>query len=451
MKNPRVNILNNSFLSNFMNKVFSDMIREILNIFNNLKNISVDKKFVKDITFNSDGRVLSYNVINGKKVMNLYEVSNKINKKLEDKEVYVNLYNWFVNNIPNLPQDDLSKKCYVKTLIKRFIIISTRKFFEERDSEEISEYLENIFNKELNNEELEFVAKILFKGIVVKEPLSINLSNGTEIKIRRVNENDLTEWINSPGYNKYMHPDSHMTLKIKKDSFYEAQEEIHRIKNLLRLFDLGNIFYLCYYFETTTLTNGTGGVFSLNNHPNEIPFYFLEKKDIKKLKNFLDNMLPLTNEKLSLHSTKNYLDIALKRYKDALTDNSPSIRRLTLFIMGLEALYLQSNSELKFRLSIKAALLLSNFSENPNDVFTNIKKAYDLRSKYVHGKMCKNQELNNLLLIIGNYLRKSIIIFLVSDKKENFLHEIKTSLYDKNSSDKLTKKITNKLKKLYED
>ena len=92
-----------------------------------------------------------------------------------------------------------------------------------------------------------------------------------------------------------------------------------------------------------------------------------------KLSNFVTKdigpIIIATSRLLSIRSsTKNILD----KYIDA------SILLEALLLPGIEG-------ELKFRTSLRAALILGENEEESNNVFDVIKEAYDIRSKIVHG------------------------------------------------------------------
>ena len=125
----------------------------------------------------------------------------------------------------------------------------------------------------------------------------------------------------------------------------------------------------------------------------------LSQTDAKYLESFIHYLFPKINI-TSHQKTNNPINIAYNRYKESLTRHISLDEKLTFSIMGLEALFLSGNNELSYQLRVKAAKLLGYLNEPPEEVLTNIKKAYNIRSKYLHGSVLretKNEEASQLL------------------------------------------------------
>lgn len=110
------------------------------------------------------------------------------------------------------------------------------------------------------------------------------------------------------------------------------------------------------------------------------------------------------------------------RFKVALRRLSLGIERENLedklidYMIGLEALYLpDGNAELSFRLSVRAAFLLSSKIKRKN-TYNFLKKMYNVRSSIVHGN---KYELNiEDIKKLEELLRKSVILWIKD--KNNF-------------------------------
>ncbi len=81
------------------------------------------------------------------------------------------------------------------------------------------------------------------------------------------------------------------------------------------------------------------------------------------------------------------VQVAIRRFFD-LVHRTNTHDRLVDLVIAAEAIFLsdqQHQSELRYRLALRAAAFLSNWNESPRAVFKQFKKAYDMRSKIVHG------------------------------------------------------------------
>ena len=104
--------------------------------------------------------------------------------------------------------------------------------------------------------------------------------------------------------------------------------------------------------------------------------YFLQKENIPFLKRFYRDFLKRLN--------KDFINRASKKFHTALQENFLEDRLLNL-ITALEGLYLPDTSqELKYKLAVRAAIILGKTPKERNKIFDVLRKAYDLRSRIVH-------------------------------------------------------------------
>lgn len=78
------------------------------------------------------------------------------------------------------------------------------------------------------------------------------------------------------------------------------------------------------------------------------------------------------------------LSVALKRYSTAMSRKSLDDKVIDMMISS-EAIFLGDNSELSYKLSLRAAALLGDDQKSKQHIISVFKKAYSLRSKIVHG------------------------------------------------------------------
>lgn len=192
------------------------------------------------------------------------------------------------------------------------------------------------------------------------------------------------------------------------------------IRGVLRLFKPGNVAFNRYYLRSVT-SWGNGLLGATWGHPPTMlkaKRYLLLKKEIDTLKEFWKVCMRLLAAAGSDHHNAKYLTIALHRFNSAIEETDFEHKLLDQLI-ALESLYLESPDELKYRLSNRVAIMVS---ENDTEIQSKkdlVMTAYDVRSKIIHGKIIKHIKIKekeisfeNLVLEVENLLRKSILRFL---------------------------------------
>lgn len=111
----------------------------------------------------------------------------------------------------------------------------------------------------------------------------------------------------------------------------------------------------------------------------------------------------------------NDIEIALRRFNSSYGEKIED--RLIDHMIALESLYLSDEKELRYKLALRAAFLLSPNEGSRVELYKRLKFAYDYRSKIVHGgrekpSLQKEDKLKELLVDTEEYLRKSIIRFM---------------------------------------
>jgi len=228
-----------------------------------------------------------------------------------------------------------------------------------------------------------------------------------------------------------------INTKAKKDDFGAFQPLASHYVNLLRLFKTGSVNNDFTQVEFDTITSSKR--MSMGEAPPLRVWqqYVIYWKDEARLLDFLDKF------KLPVHErTKpNYLSTAFDRYKETLLENATFERRVANAIMGLEALLSEDTAELTFRLSNRAALLLSFFDLQALAVRNNLTKAYGIRSKYAHGGFLDEKHrkkieaefvsLDQFALTIVNFVRLLyLIITLTTASKKELLTLIDDAYID---------------------
>jgi len=151
-------------------------------------------------------------------------------------------------------------------------------------------------------------------------------------------------------------------------------------------------------------------------HP--IPFYGkevynLKEEDIPKIKELYNIIKKTHNKKYDLIIEKFLFAVSGIEFKNE--------HRFLELVSILEILYLKDiNTELKFRLSLRVAKVFSKYlSMNSEEVYENMKKIYDIRSKISHSGF--HEDTGDYLDKLTDYVRESIKLFL----KDNLIFENK--------------------------
>lgn len=158
----------------------------------------------------------------------------------------------------------------------------------------------------------------------------------------------------------------------------------------------------------------------------EEPTYELRQLELQKFISLFQQI-----RQLRASGIINNIEIALDRFHSGY--HGPIEDRLIDQMIAFESLYLGNEQELTYKLAMRTAFLLRKRKDHRKIVFTNIKKAYNFRSRIVHGD---NPPTRHTLRMIvpktEDYLRQSIKKFLLLLSRGNSLKEIRENLLDEN-------------------
>jgi len=177
--------------------------------------------------------------------------------------------------------------------------------------------------------------------------------------------------------------------------------------------------------------------------------YWLTGDESKELIVFKTNIYPLLLKEKPRKEEK-YLQIAMEYFLEGcLKEANDNDEMAALdFIIGLEALYLTKDQELKYRFANRVATLLSNKPEDERKEFQEYAQhVYDLRSDIVHGALSRKDIRKDLISTTGRkiggkvysireLLRTSLVYFLSLHlngltKKEDILKRVDSALFSK--------------------
>lgn len=158
----------------------------------------------------------------------------------------------------------------------------------------------------------------------------------------------------------------------------------------------------------------------------EPPKYEFRQSDIPEINKVLQDIHKWRDMEKSRS-----IEIALRRFHSAYRGNFEA--RLIDQMIAFEALYLEEDQELSYRLALRTAFLLEKDPEQRKHIFDIMKAAYKLRSKIVHGNEKPiEKELKNTIPITEDYLRQSIRKFLSFLSGGYSLEAIRKDLLDEN-------------------
>ena len=312
----------------------------------------------------------------------------------------------------------------------------------------------DLFLKDLNGEKQACNAKVQLKGLKL-QPNSIQL--GDNVRLSKPNRKDFeteeTEYLRE---RLAQDPTAflHVAVYAKgKDSSIALQNEIDKAITILRLFRVGAVQDMRRSETTASVIGFAASELMRGKLLGSADKYLVTRRDAKILKRFWANTkkvgLPDSAYSAS-QKESDALSIAYQRYTDSL-DTHLFEKRISSAVMGLEALYLDEIDELPYRLSIRVGKLLSLTMDgsNPSEIRDNVKVAYKIRNKYVHGAILKAEDkrkleeklgdLNEFSKRIMDYLRASIVALLRRPNKKSLIQKIDDSFLDSNKDKEIKK------------
>lgn len=131
--------------------------------------------------------------------------------------------------------------------------------------------------------------------------------------------------------------------------------------------------------------------------------YLIKKNEVNELKSFFKEYIKKDFSGVDLaveYFNKSYIEPYTPR--DSLID----------LMISLENLYLKGqNQELGYKLAMRVAFVLGQGFEERKSILENVKEAYRLRSKIIHGEK-HSKDYSGLFQTIRNYVKQSLKIFI---------------------------------------
>lgn len=175
----------------------------------------------------------------------------------------------------------------------------------------------------------------------------------------------------------------------------------------------------------------------------------INERDAERISSFIKDLgakIPIDEEWGRLR-VDNSIGVALSRYQDVLLKPEDIPNKIAYAVFGLEALYLKADErgELAQRLAQRVAKVMAKLGKGDSkEVFNAIKRAYKIRSVFVHGEPLRESRYRDRSLLdkLAEYLRTSILIFMqIPMKKNELINLIDDALIDKNSDEELERMV----------
>jgi hypothetical protein len=220
-----------------------------------------------------------------------------------------------------------------------------------------------------------------------------------------------------------------------------TRNEIRQIVNSLCLFRVGSVSVI-KQTESSLLAGGKD--VSLPGRPTVHFSYRVCKDDQRRLRSFLSRIAPhLPPNPTGVHSDprSGARSVGLKHYFRAVHDAADAEERVAQGVAALEAILVgKKEGELQHRLAQRTAALLQFAGLNAIEVYSRMKRAYELRSEYVHGALSTvkgRAEAEATCKMILYYARLSLLKYLEVDRwweggrsRDRFLQDLDESLLD---------------------
>lgn len=343
-------------------------------------------------------------------------------KQIHDVKIWINkIKDWFNDETKLIEPMVLN---FIRYLVKLEVPL---------DKEEMEKYCTNLF-LQLKGVNPDWLITIWVSGVWIEGELSFD-----NVKIRKPVEADFS----------YVRPVTAVTnistnyetcsaiieLKLKNCVSTEVDTFKDKLLSALSLYGTGNI----YIHKTFRDSNHVYGLSSNSLISNSNYFtgysYEIKANESDKIKAFFKLIFPFFETRPSSLEVgdRTALYIAFDRYKEAHKVQTSFESKVSKYISSLEALLLNDSnrSELSNRLSQRAAMLIG--LEQPSksiEVYRKIKKAYSIRSKYVHGSLVDASEkkgLKDLTFELADINRRLIVMIIKlteTKKKDSVISKI---------------------------
>ncbi len=396
-------------------------------IINNLDEYKNLYNFIKD-KYNTKEDLLTTILINYSKFI-IYYIINLIKKfenwKTTSVDILYNLVKDQVHENENFENDEI-KIIAIKRYIESLMFIAI-----------VPEFTKILVN-DIIKKEVKLVLRYDIDNLEVDSSFSVNSSfsivnsneiphkNAGLIQLIKQKENGVIELsINTPYSYKADSANNRAFVSFINRTFHAYKYQEISFNALLLLIPSSlkikkEIFYL-KTFQTLVSSNITSSeIYFLSRFQdiNKDENVKICKKDKNKLLKLSKLLEPISDYTIK-HNNYRFIIIALKFFKDAMSKDNKS-ERMSYCVQALEAIYNTNGSQITRTISQRLAIVFALLKDvkpkkfvniNPMIIQKQIIKAYEIRSKYVHGAI-NSKVKDDLLNAVIYYTQISIIISL---------------------------------------
>ncbi len=373
-------------------------------------------------------------------------VEKKIKPMPEFKQLNQSIVKKYKTNIKKLAKgcNEITQSAFwLATFFRRLIY---EKLDSELSEDSIIEYA-SLFKLELELSVTEYRYVHYLEGIFLEDKkIKIN----DNVVIRKTQKDDLEYtrdiFFDVPRSTYMGLPSAILEIDISANDERDCHEYINRIFSSLRLYKLGSV----YSQESISTKETIIWPMGASRGWERINYSTFRKYTVKNLE--VDTFINFTNrieQKLNFDKEeKKYRSfvISIERFNLALLESVDIDRKLMTAVMGLESLFTfeKDRGENAFKLGIRVAKLLGNLNLDAAEVRTLTERAYNFRNKVVHGSYISQEnkkKMNEIFPPILNYLRVSLIIFLLNQEigKDKMIEIIDTSTISDIQNEELKK------------
>jgi hypothetical protein len=334
---------------------------------------------------------------------------------------------------------------------------------ENLTESEVNKLIET-FILELNDKPISVRANIQLVGLIL-HPDEIEICEGVRLKKPKKEDFEIDIPIFGFGFDPHTHyinPTAFLEISIPARQPIDFQREVVKAETILRLFKLGSVRVTSYQIYPDSISRFFGGSFGSMQLFAVLEKYIILEEDVENLKknwgvlyrkmpSFLYEFIPKTME-------VDHISIAYSSFSASLIESGIEEQRIANVIIGLEALFLKSEKERNKsnQLSRRIAQLLSLSPTDSRKIRRVINDAYEVRSIFLHGSRLKNSDRHMVLLkryndnphellkLILEYIRKSLLIFLtVEMSKDKIILLLDNSLISTKDDNELKQRLKN--------
>ena len=223
--------------------------------------------------------------------------------------------------------------------------------------------------------------KVTAQLVGVHTESSVVIADG--VTLRRVEDSDLSfespAGITTTSEELMRFPEAILDITIMESYPIAVQKKIERLCTLLSLFKESSAYYESYTGRAKSFSRFGLGTSRRIVKPSTAPRAIIHGSESTDLASFIRLFEPRIPDAIPFGRIVDPLEIAMKRYLESVRESNPIEDRLTTAVMGLEALFLEQETELRFRLALRTAQILKYFGENSQDVYDTVSKAYRYR------------------------------------------------------------------------